>query len=162
MSAGTNVSTKKFLISTDLMIPSLESVYFLGVTDKSIKFLPLSVQATGGPIVFQLFEDCETSDDGTLVSPVTVDRTSDATPLTLSYASPTVTNEGVLVIQDLASGDNKSSDSIAEVTELKLKANTKYLYKITNNSNQDETVFVNFKWSEDQSKYNSADYQGNN
>jgi len=94
-----------------------------------------------GDVDIEMYEGTTTSADGSAGTPVDVNRVTANTANVGFYTGPTVTDAGTLIhtgwAVPTATGTGLSSAGVSNTEageEWVLKANTKYLYRITNNS----------------------------
>ena len=104
---------------------------------KSVHLRALDVAAGNTPVQTDFYEGATTSADGTaLPSLINVNRVSLKTPLTAMYYGATVTDNGTKIATTLVPVTAKDAGAVQSSfgEELILKANTKYLITLTNNS----------------------------
>jgi len=106
---------------------------------------------------FYMYEDVDTSNNGTPVTIFNADRNSPNTATMLAYSSPTLAGgslgdggQGGTVISAAVVGSNKDTTQNRNTTyELIGKANTKYWVKLTNTSSQTSWIDYDFNWYEE-------------
>ena len=99
----------------------------------------------GAPFDVSLFEGC-TASCGTSGALNNMDRTSARTPKTTISQAPTVTDTGTEITYAMISGTGQSGgQERSPDTHWKLKPNTKYLLRITNNSGNNRSAGVTLK-----------------
>jgi hypothetical protein len=108
-----------------------------------------------GDIDLTMYEGSTFSNDGTPITAHNVNRNSSNTALVIPHASPTITDDGTLFhthwVPATASGVGASSgvmDINAFGEEWILQSNTKYLFRITNNSGGAIDYRYEFVWYE--------------
>lgn len=111
----------------------------------------VEVTANRGPDTIRLYEDVTTSDDGTAVAVRNKNRLSSNTALASIYHTPTVTDLGTLLdLHDFPTAGRRAG--VLEITggntEWILKANTKYLIRLINNSGGSSLASLHLAWYE--------------
>ena len=103
------------------------------------------VTVTGGPFIVQLYEDCVASSPGTAAEVINSNRNSSTAPGASLFNAPTITGVGTLLVEVMIDGTRRTGGlgQFAE-TEINLKAGSKYLLRMTNNSGttQDANSFI--------------------
>lgn len=93
------------------------------------------LEAFGGQLIAEIYEDTQTSDNGTEIKPSAFNRVASCLPETKIYATPTVTNLGTKFVgrRVLAhsQGNNSITSALRASTERVLKPRSKYLLRQT-------------------------------
>ncbi len=131
------------------------SVDFLMVTGAAaphIQRVELNLEA--GDIDLVMYEGVTTSDDGGALTQYTTNRNSEHQPDAVTYGGPTITDLGTpfhtLWVPPTSSGVGNSVGvlDVNQGEEWILKPNTKYAFRITNNSGGIITLAYEFVWYE--------------
>jgi hypothetical protein len=122
------------------LIATGATAYLMLVT--AAKYVHMSgnfIRGNTSPVLVNFYEDAVTSNNGIEVQPTAKNRVNVIAPTAKLYAAPTVTSDGVLLNADKiiagSGGDHKAGGSQEQAGEWLLKPNTKYLFKVTNQSN---------------------------
>jgi len=122
------------------------------VTPDSTKFahFTLAIGSTGGQIMLQLFEGATCSDNGDLEPLFNRNRNSNNTPTTILYEDPTCSSTGTQIFHATYGVDEKKSagGEGRGTQEWILKANTKYLVRVTEENVANTVVNLEFDWYE--------------
>jgi len=97
----------------------------------------LAQYEAGGAGTVDFFEGTTTSSDGTPVTIRSVNRNFSSIPLSTVFITPTITGDGTVIAQNLIPGDRKKGEfggAAPGSSLIFLKANTKYLCRVTNTS----------------------------
>lgn len=110
----------------------------------------LRVKTLDGPLDIYLYEGATVSANGTPITPLNVDRTSETVSQHAVYAGPTVTANGTQILYDLVEAAHKEGGLGGDTfDEFILKDNIIYLFSIINNGLVATTVAYTFEWIED-------------
>lgn len=121
------------------------SAYFMGVTgDITAHLWNFAIRADAAPLKVKFLEAITTSADGTQKTVVNRNRQSVIAPTMVVFAGPTVTNDGTLLAEIDILGNQQTVTENDFVGEWLLKKNTKYAFKITNNSAQVANLSAGF------------------
>jgi len=126
-------------------IPAGASVYFLGRTgDVTAHLFEFFIKSDQAPMTVQFFEGATVTAPGTEQTPLNRNRQL-MTPSTMGvFAGSTVSADGTELILARILGDQKTVTSTNLGGEWLLKKNTDYVFKITNNSNQNANIAAGF------------------
>ena len=97
---------------------------------------------------FTLHEASTTTANGTTVVTFNNNRNSLTTPTVAAYSAPTVTVPGTLIWSSKVGAGKKSGGSGSVDLEIIGKRNTKYVFKLKNDSGGQAWVNYNFLWYE--------------
>ena len=126
-----------------------QSIYFMGVTgDVTAHLWEFFVKTDSAPITVEFYEGATTSNDGTPQTPLNRNRQGTFVSTMQVFAGPTVTSDGTQLILAKILGNQQTVSSDNLEGEWILKKNTKYTFKITNNSNQAANIAAGFNWLE--------------
>ena len=142
--------SQRFTISDTFTLGTGQSLQFLGITDANINvtFDPITVDSDQPNVIVELYENTVTTSDGTELEPIAVNRKLVAPNSCLAFSNPVVSNAGDRLFKFATIGPKHGGIGSQFRTVFTLKNNTKYLYKITNNSNQSANISVNMTWDE--------------
>jgi hypothetical protein len=141
--------------STHLNIADDASIDHLVVTSATAPHMAFAVSVMAD-FTLTLYEDTVTSADGAAAYAFNNNRNSAVANTTLIYEAPTVTSIGTKLAETLlpaGKGGNAIGGTdgapVRTGTEIILKSNTKYLFRVTNKSGQTrEFTSVSFGWYE--------------
>jgi len=104
----------------------------------------------GGPYTVELFEAPTVTDGTTEFTCYNLDRRSTNLCTGIFYTNPTAVSGGTLLFRNLiATGDKKNGiGGSAAAGEFIYKANTKYVLRILNGSNEAATISLDYTWYE--------------
>ncbi len=126
-----------------------QSFYFMGITgDITAHLWEFFVKTDSAPVTVEFYEGATTSNNGTQQTPLNRNRQGTFTPSMQVFAGPTVTNDGTQLILAKILGTQQTVFSDNLEGEWLLKKNTKYTFKITNNSQQAANIAAGFNWVE--------------
>jgi hypothetical protein len=105
--------------------------------------------STSAQALVRFYEDTTTSNNGTVLPARNRNRVSTNTAAMTSSRAPTVTGVGTLLYEGFLPGGSKNQatgDQSSTFEEWVLKANSKYLIRVTNNSggNEDLSLAIDF------------------
>jgi len=144
---------KLFTVAARFSLANGATKEFLGVVPASGTFPHFRKFVIAGgntPFDVDFFEGTVTSDDGTTITGYNNNRNSTNTHGLSLYADPTVTTDGTNLEPITAFSTAKDSGGIGSETsnEWIMKLDTKYLFRITNNSGGTENFTANMFWYE--------------
>jgi len=112
------------------------------------------VSYIGEEFQIEVFESPTLTDDGTPINPANFNRVNPVASTVEFYESPTVTADGTLIDPEpeyyygSGSAGQRIATTLPEGRERILPANTDYLIRITNNSNNDGRISYFLDWHE--------------
>lgn len=133
------------------------SIMHLLVTPDTTKWahLAFAVGSTGGQILVEMFEGPTVSNVGTIEPMFNRNRNFPDTPTTLLYETPTVSADGLRI--DRATYGTTEKKSIGggdrSNSEIVLKQNTMYLFRISEQNVNPAVVNITFDWYEHTDKF---------
>lgn len=148
---NTGVGVSRFAVSADISALGVgQSVYLTADTNgKDATFTSFNIASSQDDISFEFFEAPTVSVNGSALSAKDLDRQADEVPTMLTFAGSTVTSDGVLLMKHHIPNQTFILGGESWMTERwKLKKNTTYSIKITNNSGSGVDITANFYWSE--------------
>ena len=104
---------------------------------------------TGGDAEVLFYEDATTSNDGTGLAELNMNRRSTETAVETVFHTPTVSTTGTLLIHSFVaggSGPQSSGGASRSDTEWILDTNSKYLLRVTNRSGSAIQLSAVFEW----------------
>ena len=121
----------------------------LYVTPNSTKYSHMIFEIeTESESMFEYYEGATTSDDGTPLVMFNRNRNSNNTPTLTFTHSPAVVSTGDLIGRRIFGSGKKIGGGIRDSNEIILKANTKYLFRVTNNVGTSNWYDWQFDWYE--------------
>lgn len=137
---------------THIIAKNTQAPDHLIVTPNSTKFahFTLAIGSTGGQIMLEVFENATCSDNGDLEPLFNRNRNSNKTPTTILYEDPTCSSTGTTIFHATYGVDEKKSagGEGRGTQEWILKANTKYLVRVTEEDVANTVVNLEFDWYE--------------
>jgi hypothetical protein len=106
------------------------------------------LKSSEAPLDIDFFESPTVSANGTLLASTSRNRVSPGTATALVYGGPTVTSTGIQLSTDSIYGSNKAGGDNVTSDEWLLAPNTKYLFRVTNNSGKSISYVGGFFWIE--------------
>lgn len=94
------------------------------------------------------FEGTTTSANGTPIPVFNSDRNSTTTNTVLAYSAPTITSDGTQIVAHKTGSGKQTGGGGREERELILKPNTKYLFRIVNDSTSANWFDYGVTWVE--------------
>lgn len=101
-----------------------------------------------GEIVFTLYEGVTASNNGTALSVVNRDRNSVKAPVGAAYHTPTITDTGVQLFRWHSGSGKTVGGGATSGSEFIAKRNTKYLFRIANETVSLNYISIRFDWYE--------------
>lgn len=120
------------------------------VTPNTTRWAHMIFGASGetGEIQIDIYEGTTTSDNGTRDNERNRNRNFADNNTTLIYENPTITGNGVLLISQTFGASKTTGGGGRDAEEILLKQNTKYLFKITNNTVSNNKINTQIDWYE--------------
>jgi hypothetical protein len=139
---------ESFLVKNYTTLANGASIDFAVVTPNSDVWAHMSFLITGtqGTKV-DIYEASDFDADGSAVTPINTNRNSSNTSVLTITSDPSVNSDGNLIWSGY-NGALKTSSEHESIAELILKQNTKYIYRITNLTIQDNIVDYVGYWHE--------------
>lgn len=141
-----------FFITNFTELGNGATIDFAIETPDTTKFTHMTFEVEGNQeLLIQIYEDSDFDADGSAVTPVNNNRNSSNTSTLTVQSDPTVNSAGTL-IEAQQKGANRTVGIIGRNKEIVLKRNTKYLFRITNQTTNDNVVSYNAEWYEHTNK----------
>lgn len=100
-----------------------------------------------GALSIEIYRDSDYAADGSAITPINNNQNSTNTSGLTVQSDPTVTSAGTKIFAQY-SGANRLSGIIERAREIMLKQNTKYLFRVKNETALDNIVSWNADWYE--------------
>lgn len=142
---------KFFHMSGEATIAAGASVSFLADIPVGLQLHAdrLTFVSDVAPLTGQLLEDVTTSNDGTPMVGFNTNRRIGTPPQVLTYAAPTITDEGTKIAHWRIAGTKQEGGlGDAGFEEFILNHGYKYAFRLTNPTNTVATVSYVFEWAE--------------
>lgn len=137
-----------FFIANYGTVASSATVDFAITTPNTTRWGHMTFSIEGqGELSMHIYEDSDYDSDGTAVIPVNNNRNSTNTSVLTIQTDPTVNSDGNQKFAKY-SGGNRIIGLISRERELVLKQNTKYIFRITNQSAQNNIISWDADWYE--------------
>jgi hypothetical protein len=141
-------SGSSFVLTNVSDVASGATFDLLMVTPDTTSWAHMFIQATTErETLFEIFEGVTTSSDGTVCTPTNRNRNSTSTANLLCYHTPSITSTASLIL-NAKSGSGKTGGEARSEQEIVLKQNTKYLFRVTNDSASAGWVSQQLNWYE--------------
>lgn len=141
-----------FWHSSGNSLATATSAYLLFITGAmEVHMVYNTLKTDNAPVAIEFYEGCTVSANGFALPVYNKNRNSTMVAQSLVYGGPTVVTPGTLLSADVIYGGNKDASATGLPNEWLLKANTKYLFKVTNNAAQTLNYVGSFAWMEDAS-----------
>lgn len=119
----------------------------------SLIALPLGINGLGSAVDIDVCYGADFDADGTLLSVVNRDLSSDIVPKSVLRKDPTINSEGVCNLELLLPADGVAAVALANGTAeqslpVKLRLDTKMLLKLVNTTADAAKISINFSWIE--------------
>ena len=154
LSSGVNEGTAYSITAYNGALATATSVLMFGFTaSKVIHFQSLDVSISAGGWTVEIFEAPTVTANGTLLTPINLNfETTNLSNMTL-YAAGTVSANGTLKLSrhihvSGTGSANRVSSEVGLPAGIILKKNTKYMFKITNNSGSTAAYEAALTWLE--------------
>ena len=123
------------------------------ITPDTLKYSHMIFElATQAEAMFNYYEGVTVSANGTALAMFDRNRTTDNTPGTTFYHTPTIATTGVEFGAGIFGSGNKIGGQLRDSNEIILKPNTIYLLRITNNTSVSNWLDWQFDWYEHTNK----------
>lgn len=139
-----------FWHSSGNSLATAASAYLLFITGAyDVHMVYNTLKTDNAPVAIEFYEAPNVSANGVALPVINKNRSSVITPQSQVFGGPTVVAPGTLLSMDVIYGANKEASATGMPNEWLLKANTKYLFKVTNNASQTLNYVGAFAWMED-------------
>lgn len=127
-----------------------ESAELLIVTPDTERWAHMIFQGSGedGEILAEIYEDAVTSDDGVRDNERNRNRNFPDDNTTFVYRGPVVSNLGTLLADNVFGSGKSSGGGGRDAEEILLKQNTKYIFRVTNNTVSANKINWTLDWYE--------------
>lgn len=140
---------KGFKLFASGSIATGASLELLGRTNGAeVHFRSFEINTEAGNLTIDFIEGVNVTATGSSMSSTCLNRELDNTATLLTYSTPTYTGGTLIDQSKILSGDKKLVFDGGIQGEFVLKANTDYIFKITNNESQDVNFDSSFIWYE--------------
>jgi hypothetical protein len=128
-------TSESFFIKDWVTLTNGQILNFVAITPDTTKtphlVMEFNFQAEAN---IAIYEGATLSNNGTAITSFNRDRNSDNAATTLVYHTPTITTDGTLIARYKAGSGKSIGGSQSSRAELKLKRNTKYIIRVTNDT----------------------------
>lgn len=145
-------SGSHFFVADYDTIANAGTVDFTVTTPNTTEWAHMTFSIQGsGALSLNIYKDSDYAADGTAVTPINNNQNSSNTSGMTVQIDPTVTTPGTKIYGQY-SGANRVAGIINREREIMLEQNTKYLFRITNETAQDNVIAWDADWYEHTNK----------
>jgi len=134
-----------YTLSSNFTLGVGASTSFMGCTDSAeIHFINFDIIVTNAPVEVNFYEAPTITNNGTLLTPLNMNRNFPDNSTMLLYGNPTITANGLkLFVNGILGSKNQIQSNFGQTVEWILNSETCYLFEIINNDGNNNKMVAN-------------------